>query len=668
MKTNQMNMLSVLFLLLTAIPLQAQLRTDGFSKWIQLKTGGDVRSVSGWFALESFPTDTAAFIGVRDRQGRHVAICADRFGRLMLGTREGYTLLPQRVERFRWLHFLLDLEDRIILMNGRRIPCHAWTDMDRTDSLTLLAGKDFTERSGWGYRLNVINGLIDGVKGNAEPVEAVLLRDNVGLRMNEKPSLDIEKERFAHDLNRPKYHLMPAANWTNETHGLLCYNGRWHLFNQKNASNILLRQINWGHFSSQNLIDWTEERPALTPGEPYDSDGIWSGHAVINDAGIPQIIYTGGGSHTTVCTAFPMDSLLVSWHKYEGNPVIARQPQAFTRTDMRDPYIFSHDGRWYMIVGFGIDRPEGSHGALLLYRSADLKRWDYLHLLFEGNPRKDRSGRFWEMPVFKRFGKKWILSVNRVPEPGAPAITQYWVGSFSREKFIPDDPLPQHLEVVNRLLSPSVSDMSDGRTIAMAIIPDEIGAAETRRQGWAHVFSIPREWRFNGKKICQQPYEGLRQLRANHQSYPMQALSEPLVVSRQGRQKEIVVRFKVLDGADFGITLCKDPDGSEWARIIFDQRSRQLRIEQKHRPGSPETFSTPRTGYFRVGRKMPLELRLFIDGSVVEGFINGEDAFTARFFTSDEHATQVEIFSDGQRTQAAADVYDLRPASMTTAF
>ena len=48
--------------------------------------------------------------------------------------------------------------------------------------------------------------------------------------------------------------------------------------------------------------------------------------------------------------------------------------------------------------------------------------------------------------------------------------------------------------------------------------------------------------------------------------------------------------------------------------------------------------------------------------------INGEDAFTARFFTSDEHATQVEIFSDGQRTQAAADVYDLRPASMTTAF
>lgn len=663
-----MKILIAAFLLGASLMGRAQLRTDGFSKWIRTKTGSGIRSVSGWFALESFPTDTAAFISVSDRQGRHVGICVDRFGQLMLGTNEGYTALPQRVERFCWLHFLLDLENRTILMNGRSVPCPAWIDLNPTDSLTLLAGKDFTARRGWGYDLNVINGLIDGVKGNREPVEAVLLRDNVGLRMNERPSLAVERERFAHDFNRPKYHLLPAANWTNETHGLLFYKGRWHLFNQKNASNILLRQINWGHFSSRNLIDWTEERPALTPREPYDSDGIWSGHAVINDAGIPQIIYTGGGRHTTICTAFPMDSLLISWYKYEGNPVIAHQPQPFTRTDMRDPYIFKEDGCWYMIVGFGIDRPEGSHGALLLYRLHDLKRWEYVHLLFEGNPRKDHSGRFWEMPVFKRFGKKWILSVNRVPEPDAPARTQYWIGSFRHEKFIPDNPLPQNLEVVNGLLSPSVSDMPDGRTIAMAIIPDEISPAETRRQGWAHVYSIPREWHFDGKKIRQRPYEGLHRLRDGHASYSMQAVSTPLVVSRQGRQKEIVVRFNVRDRGDFGITLCKDPAGSEWTRITFNQRRHQLRIDQKKASGSSKISSAVRKEYFCVNRKKPLQLRLLIDGSVVEGFINDEDAFTARCFTTNEHATQVEIFSEGLRTQASAEVYDLRPASMETNF
>lgn len=663
-----MKLLTVALLLGTSLIMKAQLRTDGFSKWVQTKVGNDIRSISGWFALESFPTDTAAFISICDQQGQHVGICVDRFGQLMLGTNEGYSVLPQRVERFCWLHFLLDLEDHIILMNGRRIPCPAWADLNCTDSLILLAGKDFTVRRGWGYNLNVINGLIDGVKGNCEPSEVVLLRDNVGQRMNEKPSLAIEKERFAHDFNRPKYHLMPAANWTNETHGLLLYKGRWHLFNQKNASNILLRQINWGHFSSQNLIDWTEQRPALTPGAPYDSDGIWSGHAVINDAGIPQIIYTGGGSQTTICTAFPMDSLLVNWHKYEENPIVTRQPQPFTRTDMRDPYIFNDDGLWYMIIGFGIDRPDGSHGALLLYRSTDLKRWEYVHLLFEGNPRKDHTGRFWEMPVFKRFDRKWILLVNRVPEPGAPARTQYWIGNFEHEKFIPDNPLPQNLEVINRLLSPSVSDMPDGRIIAMAIIPDEIDPAENRRQGWAHVYSIPREWRFNGKKICQRPYKGLCQLRSNHESYPMQAVSTPLVVSRQGRQKEIVVRFNVLDGADFGITLCKDPAGSEWTRITFDQYRHQLRIDQKRVSGYSKVSYPIQKEHFRVNRKKTLQLRLLIDGSVVEGFINDEDAFTTRCFMTSKYSTQVEIFTKGPRTQASTEVYDLRPASMKTNF
>jgi sucrose-6-phosphate hydrolase SacC (GH32 family) len=57
----------------------------------------------------------------------------------------------------------------------------------------------------------------------------------------------------------------------------------YHIFNQKNASAIFLGQINWGHFTSSNLLYWTEEKPALTPDNAYDKNGIWSGHAVIND-------------------------------------------------------------------------------------------------------------------------------------------------------------------------------------------------------------------------------------------------------------------------------------------------------------------------------------------------------------------------------------------------
>ena len=60
------------------------LRTDGYSTWMDTTTEGDVSSLSGWFALESYPTDTAAFMGIRDMAGTSVAVCVDRYGELLL--------------------------------------------------------------------------------------------------------------------------------------------------------------------------------------------------------------------------------------------------------------------------------------------------------------------------------------------------------------------------------------------------------------------------------------------------------------------------------------------------------------------------------------------------------------------------------------------------------
>lgn len=47
--------------------------------------------------------------------------------------------------------------------------------------------------------------------------------------VREIPDLSIPASRFMTDYNRPKYHLMPAANWTNESHGLIYFNGMYHV-------------------------------------------------------------------------------------------------------------------------------------------------------------------------------------------------------------------------------------------------------------------------------------------------------------------------------------------------------------------------------------------------------------------------------------------------------
>ncbi len=650
------------------------LRTDGYSTWIDATVKDDFSSLSGWFALESYPTDTAAFIGVKDLQGNSVAICADRYGELLLGVGKGnsysYYTLNSKIDRFKWLHLLIDLENKSIYMNGYKVGSNSFPELILSNNMYIQIGKDFRNKKVWMYDVTAINGLIDEIRISSTPFAGSQLMAEIASDLNKTPILAIPETRFASDFNRPRYHLLPAANWTNETHGLILFNGKYHIFNQKNASVIFLGQINWGHFSSSDLVHWTEEKPALTPDNSYDKNGIWSGCAVINDNGIPQLIYTAGGDKLGVGIAFPKDGALIEWEKYEHNPVIAEHPVEYTRTDMRDQYVWKEGNTWYMIIGYGIEKTETPHGALLLYKSIDLKKWDFIHLLFEGNPSVDNSGIFWEMPVFKKMGEKYVLLVNRVPHKGVPARCQYWIGDFKNEKFFPDDPIPQNLEVINRLLSPSVVETPMGDVISISIIPDEIGGEATYKQGWAHLYSLPRKWQLKNGKICQTPHPALQQLREKHNVLPKKKIgaSEPYVISKQGHQLEIKATFYPGDAKRFGLVLCKNPDDTEFSMIYYDVDKKELVVDQTHSSARQHIPLDIRKDYYPLDVSKPIDFHLFIDGSVVEGFINNQDAFTTRIFPLKENSTQLELFSDGKTTEAAAEIWTLRDAKVKMNF
>mgnify|MGYP005798320383 FL=1 len=75
-----------------------------------------------------------------------------------------------------------------------------------------------------------------------------------------------------------------------------------------------------------------------------------------------------------------------------------------------------------------------------------------------------------------------------------------------------------------------------------------------------------------------------------------------------------------------------------------------------------------RKDWYRLDTTKPVEIRLFIDGSVVEGFINDEDAFTTRIFPLKENSTLLELFSDGNTTEVAAEVWRLKDARVKMNF
>jgi len=654
------------------------LRTDGYST--SLKTEVDQKQklsgCSGWFALESFPTDTAAFFSLKDtKAGVSVSVGVNRFGEIIIGHENkgyfAYVSTGQFLERYKWINIMLctGRSNRGVWVNGEKLKVNLLLISFPQQPDEFLVGKDYRENSLGRMDLTAINGIIDELKLYNMPHPFKGLKKEVTLLAKKIPVLAIPSARFKADFSRPKYHLIPAANWTNETHGLVFYNGRYHIFNQKNASNLALRQINWGHFSSADLLNWTEHKPALSPERGYDENGIWSGHVVLDDKGEPMISYTAGGPKMGIALAFPKNKDLKEWIKYRQNPVIPGQPDGFSRTDLRDTYVWKEGDKWYMVVGFGIEKDKIEKGALLLYRSADLKSWDFVHTLFEGNPSADNSGIFWEMPVFKKIGDKYILLVNKVPYKGVPARAIYWVGTFVNERFVPDNPVPQNLEVINRLLSPSVAEDKEGRITTIAIIPDEISGEAAYLQGWSHLYSIPRVWNLSGGQLFQSPHPALQALRVpDSKKLDINVSDHQPVALHSGQQYELIAQITPNKAKQFGFVLHKNPDQSEYTKIYYDAATKEIVVDQRHsstRKGIPLQV---KKDAFVLDTDKTVSFHVFVDGSVVEVFINDKHAFTTRIFPSEQNSNQAEIFSDGGNIGLKAEIWTIRPALMNMEF
>lgn len=654
------------------------LRTDGNSTWIvgKIKSTGQPFSISGWFALETYPTDTAGFFSLSDTvKGKFISACVDKFGRSMIGIKANnevrYIGGDKTVSKFKWtkIGLSVDKEKIVLFVDGKQslvlTSGEAFTSFDQ-----IIIGRDSREKKINIFPVTAINGIIDEVAiTGGDSFQSV--SSSQEKQSKQLPDLSIPEERFKNDFNRPLYHLLPSANWTNETHGLVYYNNRYHVFNQKNGGNVFLGQINWGHFSSKDLVHWVEHVPALTPQPGYDEYGIWSGHVVV-EKGQPVITYSCGSSKAfAVGMAYPKDKNLIGWNKYADNPVIEGQPGGFSRKDLHDPYLWKEADVWYMIIGFGVIEKDVKKGSLLLYKSTDLKKWTFLHTMFTGNPEKDDSGVFWEMPVFWKMNGKYILLVNKVPPPQGPAVALYWTGKFENEKFIPDQEVPKRLEVVNRLLSPSVNFDAEGRTTAIAIIPDETSAQAQYQQGWTHLYSIPRTWSLVNDSIRQAPHPALLQLRGEKKAFTDKTIlpGSNMPLSKGRHQLEIVAEMVPGDCQKFGFVVGKNSDNSEWTKIYFDFTSNQIIVDQAKSSKKNFIPLDTRVGSYKLDRNQKAKFRVFIDGSVIEVFINDKDAFTTRLFPKYANSNEVEIFSEGGPTKLIkAEVYHLKSANLKTDF
>jgi beta-fructofuranosidase len=475
------------------------------------------------------------------------------------------------------------------------------------------------------------------------------LRRAVPMGPDDEASL---RARLAADPLRPQFHLLPAKNWMNDPNGPIYWKGRYHMFFQYNPNAAVWGDMHWAHAVSDDMIHWRHLPIALAPTPGWDdADGCFTGSAV-DDRGTATILYTGvkttspdratlrDGVHNfreVVCLATSGDPQLRTWNKWK-EPVL--QPPADPRlTGFRDPFLWrgsdvaemgrsnaaplqdrggrDHGEMWYLGVGSGV-RKEG--GQVLLYRSKDLRAWEYLHPLASGkwtghesvNPVD--SGEMWECPDFFPLGKRHVLLYST-------AGKVIWeTGELDPKELVFHSEKRGILDHGAYYAQKTQLD-AHGNRILWGWIPEKRPDDELRAAGWAGCMALPRALSLTADGDLEMQVspqvEALRVTSFNMYGF---STAERISLARKFEIEDIAGEFFWGSSAP-RFTLSLADQAGTWVRVSVDAEGTVAKLTLNE-----TTIELPPT------QNRDHKLRMFLDGSVAELICNNRHAITSRVY------------------------------------
>src|SRR5271168_3327710 len=458
---------------------------------------------------------------------------------------------------------------------------------------------------------------------------------------------------LAADPRRPQFHLVPAANWMNDPNGPVYWHGNYHMFYQYNPNGAVWGDMHWGHAISPDMVHWRHLPVALapTPDGP-DSSGCFSGTSII-DGDRVVVIYTGvvssreneatirDGTHSlkeSQCQASSSDKDLSTWTK-DPQPVIAMPPAGMDVSGFRDPVPWRHGDWWYMVVGSGI---RGKGGAVLLYRSKDLRHWDYLHLLAQGAGNgKDAanpvdSGDMWECPDFFPIGDKYVLIHSAEGKA-------FWQAGILDPEQLVFHPERDGMLDYGSFYAPKTQLDEHQNRILWGWLPESRPLEEYRASGWAGMMSLPRVLSLNsGGMLEMRVLKDVETLRGREQSLKQ-------TKTEKGNQEQIsAMRLRDCCGEILCATaLSKEAFAFSLYLVDGSQPSGRELIKVEWKPETQKLLGDGEGISVDPGKKH-LELQMYVDGSVIEVFANGLYANTKRFYYSGDRAPEIRMAIAGQ--------------------
>lgn len=423
---------------------------------------------------------------------------------------------------------------------------------------------------------------------------------------------------------RQALHLEPPSGWLNDPNGLCFFGGFYHVYFQYAPDSA---QGNgkkcWGHYRSRNFVEWEFTGTVIIPDIAEDRDGVYSGSAVVYEDTL-HIFYTGNVKHTgnydyitsgreaNVIHVSTKDGINIS----KKSVVLKNEDYPkFCSCHVRDPKIWSENGRWNMILGA---RTVEDKGCVLFYQSVDLENWKYVKM-----DSIDKFGYMWECPDCFEISCYKYLSVSPQGLEHTDTDNQ---NIYSSGYFLYNGKLKEFIEWDKGFdfYAPQTFMAPDGRRILIGWmgIGDIPYYNPTVKLGYQHCLTLPREiTRKKDGTLLQNPINEICMLR----NKPIFAADNSTTYTE--------LPFDMVSTVDNEFTInINNVVELSWDRMLFTLK-----------------FTDKEAACGRTIRRARLDecssIRIIADKSSLEIYLNGgRTVLSTRMYPSDEKA---EINTNG---------------------
>ena len=475
------------------------------------------------------------------------------------------------------------------------------------------------------------------------------------------------RQTMATDPHRPLYHFVSPEHLLNDPNGLCFWQGNWHLFYQGYPPED--PRQHWGHAVSRDLTHWRDLPYAIYP---HPEHAVFSGSALVETDRVIAIYH---GTKVGNMVATSQDPLLLNWEKLTGAAVIPISGPNGEELPYRvfDPCIWKKGNHYYSLSGGTLPHPTNGRRtrADFLLKSKDLANWEYLHPFVEGDT-FTLVGDDGACPYFWPIGDRHMLLFFSHMSGGQALLGDY---DEERDKFV----ATSHHEF-------NFGPYGPGGVHAPSAVPDGKGGLivifnmnpAKPTSGWNQIMTLPRRITLQGTEgldkdsIFVEPAGDIATLRGAHVQVSDMALppNEELVLEGiSGNSMEIEAEIETGDSPLVELNVLRSPGKEEFTRIAF-YRERGFRNWERYQGWEAERLRAAKDSLITIDNSyssqaadvqsraaetapvfVPIEenlkLRIFIDRSVVEVFVNGKQCVAVRVYPDRSDSVGVSLRAQG---------------------